>query len=111
MAFLHVHRRRCFARARLPRIYRARQTLEELTESDLKCYRISRARIEQLIDGFSQSEWANSTNRAMALSAETQVSSKRALKNAFKFICVSFQLPVPAPAALELCDHNVPIHK
>ena len=71
MAFLLARMAR---RRREQRVFYHRQRLHQLSEAKLVDYRLPRHLIEEIVEGYGQSEWANSTNRSHALNAETEVS-------------------------------------
>ena len=59
---------------RLPRLFRERQTMENLRDYDLRDYRLPREMISTLVDGYTESIFANKTHRSHAISPVTEVS-------------------------------------
>jgi hypothetical protein len=58
---------------RAERVFRPRLLLNQVSDLELRHYRLSRAMIGDLIQEFGVSEWANTTNRYHAIQPETQV--------------------------------------
>ena len=53
--------------------FKARKTLNDIPEAEIRNYRLIRERLREVIDGYEASVFSNSTDRSKALSAETQV--------------------------------------
>ena len=69
MAFLLVNRRR----ERVPLIFRERQELGPLRDYDITNYRFPRHIIDELVQQYSLTDFANTTTRSHAISPETEV--------------------------------------
>ena len=57
-----------------------RRQLGDIPRRDRREYRVADDIIEELVDGFERSEWANQTAKSHALSSETQVNMNSHLK-------------------------------
>ncbi len=62
------------AQPRRPRDFKPQKCLGDICEREIGAYRFPRHVIEELVQGFSLSEFANRTERSHALTPETQVS-------------------------------------
>ena len=74
MAALLAVNRRARHRIGLQRNFKVRRGLRDLSEAELRDYRLPREEIEHLIRDFDASELRNRTNRGHAIPGETQVS-------------------------------------
>ena len=86
---------------RAPRVFRPRKTLADINQIDIKEYRLPRAAIQRLIDGFGNSRWASDTERSNAISAETQVRHKWLLS------IIVFKVPSPSYSIFVYTKWNV----
>jgi len=69
---------------RAPRDFKERKLLQDICDREIKNYRLNRDTIQGIIDDYSVTEWANSTQRSYAISPETEVSSFIGLVHHFR---------------------------
>ena len=109
MAFA-LRRRRHIVREQ--RVFKRRKTLTELSDSDVKEFRLTRERLEQLVDGYGDSEYSNHTDRSQSLPPETQVNTilcsslvAKYLLNMFPVIIKLFEREMMFPRSLYIPEH------